>query len=122
MCEDIQVLYGVSIDADIDTRWVVAWYQALLGHLQYSDFHVGVGHLSLSNFLSNENSFIAQVGSKKPSGVQSDPEWAFPRRTPLANRLRAKSASDFALRRYYLFGFAATGRDRNFTRRSSGYV
>jgi hypothetical protein len=29
---------------------------------------------SLSKFLSNENNFIAKVGSKKPSGVQSDSE------------------------------------------------
>jgi hypothetical protein len=26
ICEDIRVLYGVSIDAGIDTRRVVAWY------------------------------------------------------------------------------------------------
>ena len=25
ICEDIRVLYGVSIDADIDMRWMVAW-------------------------------------------------------------------------------------------------
>jgi hypothetical protein len=31
---------------------------------------------SLSKFLSNENNFIAKVGSTKPSGAQSDSERA----------------------------------------------